>query len=284
MLFFAKGQKKTVEIPAVPCREGAARFCNSRLQQGDSSFAMSQSSGRNKGDFVMTKSISEKCRASFDLGQVVATPGALEATTNSQRLDYLRRHSIGDWGVICREDAASNDVAVEDSPGSFRPIRSIPPNRARAMAKNLMTWMRSRFAPIGSLSAATRKLGDLPLGALLKSPPIGSTGCRQEFGSDRAPCPVHVMGLMRLGEGDRGREFHRLTRRAATLTAHTPSRAYLNTRSILTSDCMAMWGLTTFVHSILMGRPKSIHKLRKKQFGGTTKLVESEIRATSSDD
>ena len=46
--FFAKGQKKTVEIPAVPCRARAARFCNSRLQQGDSSFAMSQSSGRNK--------------------------------------------------------------------------------------------------------------------------------------------------------------------------------------------------------------------------------------------
>lgn len=62
----------------------------------------------------MTKSISDQCRASFDLGQVVATPGALEATTNSQRLDYLGRHSIGDWGVICREDAASNDVAVED--------------------------------------------------------------------------------------------------------------------------------------------------------------------------
>jgi len=42
---YLRKQKKTVEIPAVPCRQGAARFCNSRLQQGDFLFCMSQSSG-----------------------------------------------------------------------------------------------------------------------------------------------------------------------------------------------------------------------------------------------
>jgi hypothetical protein len=44
----------------------------------------------------MTKSIFVPCRPDFDLGQIVATPGALEATTDEQRLHYLGRHSIGD--------------------------------------------------------------------------------------------------------------------------------------------------------------------------------------------
>jgi hypothetical protein len=62
----------------------------------------------------MTKSIVVMCAASFPLGQIVATPGALEATTDAQRIDYLNRHANGDWGVVCPEDAASNDEALED--------------------------------------------------------------------------------------------------------------------------------------------------------------------------
>src|SRR5262249_48814724 len=38
----------------------------------------------------------------------------------------------------------------------------------------LTIWMRSRLAPIGSLSAATRNAGDLPAGASRRSPPIGT--------------------------------------------------------------------------------------------------------------
>ena len=37
------------------------------------------------------------CRAIFHLGSIVATLGALAATTDEQRLRYLARHSIGDW-------------------------------------------------------------------------------------------------------------------------------------------------------------------------------------------
>jgi hypothetical protein len=62
----------------------------------------------------MTKSIVVMCAASFPLGQIVATPGALEATTDAQRIDYLNRHANGDWGVVCREDAATNAAAVKD--------------------------------------------------------------------------------------------------------------------------------------------------------------------------
>jgi hypothetical protein len=72
----------------------------------------------------MTKSIFVLCRPSFELGQIVATPGALAATTNEQRLYYLARHSIGDWGYVCREDWDANDEAVKDGGGvlSAHPI------------------------------------------------------------------------------------------------------------------------------------------------------------------
>ncbi len=62
----------------------------------------------------MTKSIFVPCRPSFELGQIVATPGALAATTDEQRRYYLTRHSIGDWGNISREDCDANDRAVQD--------------------------------------------------------------------------------------------------------------------------------------------------------------------------
>jgi hypothetical protein len=54
------------------------------------------------------------CRPRFQLGQIVATPGALDATTDAQRLLYLARHSIGDWGSVCTEDRESNNGAVQN--------------------------------------------------------------------------------------------------------------------------------------------------------------------------
>jgi hypothetical protein len=50
----------------------------------------------------------------FSLGQVVATPGALEALAASGQspADFLRRHVVGDWGDVCSEDAKLNDDAL----------------------------------------------------------------------------------------------------------------------------------------------------------------------------
>jgi hypothetical protein len=50
----------------------------------------------------------------FRLGEVVATPGAVEAleTHNIQPLTLLQRHVTGDWGDVCEEDAQSNTDAV----------------------------------------------------------------------------------------------------------------------------------------------------------------------------
>ena len=55
-----------------------------------------------------------KDKVRFELGQVLATPGALEALTrtNATGLDLLRRHATGDWGIVCEEDKQANELAL----------------------------------------------------------------------------------------------------------------------------------------------------------------------------
>jgi hypothetical protein len=51
----------------------------------------------------------------FPLGQVVATPGAIEALVeaNQSALDLLQRHVTGDWGDIAEEDKRENEFSVD---------------------------------------------------------------------------------------------------------------------------------------------------------------------------
>jgi hypothetical protein len=50
----------------------------------------------------------------FDLGRVVATPGALEAMadTGDDPAVFLGRHVTGDWGDLDAEDKAENDYSL----------------------------------------------------------------------------------------------------------------------------------------------------------------------------
>ena len=52
--------------------------------------------------------------ARFPLGQIVATPGALELLqeTGFSAAALVSRHVHGDWGDLCDEDRAENDFAV----------------------------------------------------------------------------------------------------------------------------------------------------------------------------
>ena len=52
----------------------------------------------------------------FSLGQILATPGALEALEQSGQssIEFLARHQSGDWGDVCSDDAAANDQALKD--------------------------------------------------------------------------------------------------------------------------------------------------------------------------
>ena len=51
----------------------------------------------------------------IELGQVVATPGALDLLTRYQRnpQDFLNRHRHGDWGNLSSEDWEANQNALE---------------------------------------------------------------------------------------------------------------------------------------------------------------------------
>jgi hypothetical protein len=55
-------------------------------------------------------------KVSFPLGQVLATPGALNALEQSGQTPahFLDRHSSGDWGEVCAEDRQLNDQALQD--------------------------------------------------------------------------------------------------------------------------------------------------------------------------
>ena len=55
-------------------------------------------------------------RARFPLGQVVATPGALEALAESRQTPafFLEQHASGNWGVVDEEDWRLNDEAIKD--------------------------------------------------------------------------------------------------------------------------------------------------------------------------
>jgi hypothetical protein len=50
----------------------------------------------------------------FHLGQILATPGALDAleATGQDGWRYLKRHQSGDWGEVCPEDAEENEFSL----------------------------------------------------------------------------------------------------------------------------------------------------------------------------
>jgi hypothetical protein len=54
--------------------------------------------------------------ARFDLGRIVATPGALEALERSGEtpVTFLHRHLGGDWGDLDEQDRAENELSVRE--------------------------------------------------------------------------------------------------------------------------------------------------------------------------
>ena len=59
--------------------------------------------------------MSTKQEVRFSLGQILATPGALESLqrNNLTGFDFLRRHALGDWGIVCEEDKQANEEALK---------------------------------------------------------------------------------------------------------------------------------------------------------------------------
>ena len=66
---------------------------------------------------------STKSTPLFHLGQVVATPGALEAlqSADMDARELLRRHATGDWGDVGAHDARENELSIREG---FRVLSS----------------------------------------------------------------------------------------------------------------------------------------------------------------
>jgi len=50
----------------------------------------------------------------FSLGLLAATPGALEALNDESFWPYIKRHANGDWGDVCDEDRAENELSLRE--------------------------------------------------------------------------------------------------------------------------------------------------------------------------
>ena len=68
----------------------------------------------------------------FELGSIVTTPGALEACGHEHLMRCLARHASGDWGLVCSEDAASNEAALV---GGCRVMSSFPIDPSKPCAE-----------------------------------------------------------------------------------------------------------------------------------------------------
>ena len=61
----------------------------------------------------------------FSPGRIVATPGALALLEEAKKSpsEFLSRHLRGDWGDVCQEDKAENELSLKHG---FRLLSSYP--------------------------------------------------------------------------------------------------------------------------------------------------------------
>jgi hypothetical protein len=86
--------------------------------------------------------------AKFRVGQIVATPGAIEAMEESgQTADFfLDRHAAADWGDVGSEDWQLNDQAIKDGSRILSAYRTL---------KGTKLWVISEAADDEGHRAAT---------------------------------------------------------------------------------------------------------------------------------
>ena len=68
----------------------------------------------------------------FYTGRLLATPGVLKTIPSFEVISALRRHILGDWGIVDQEDWLRNDEALVNGARLFSAYRS---------AKNVKFWI-----------------------------------------------------------------------------------------------------------------------------------------------
>ena len=59
----------------------------------------------------------------FPLGQLVITPHAADELHPADVRNAMRRHARGDWGEVCAEDAAENELSLKEGDRLFSVYR-----------------------------------------------------------------------------------------------------------------------------------------------------------------
>ena len=97
--------------------------------------------------------------ATFPLGQIVATPGALELLqeTGFSAAALCRRHVQSDWGDLCDEDRAENDFAITRSLRILSCYRLIDAERLAATPRD----KRSSLPTLWIITEADRSVTTL---------------------------------------------------------------------------------------------------------------------------
>ena len=76
---------------------------------------MTEGELQNQGGSGQRREEGDLPRPLFSLGQVVGTPGALDALGQAEQepIELLVRHITGDWGELPDEDKAENERALQ---------------------------------------------------------------------------------------------------------------------------------------------------------------------------
>ena len=84
----------------------------------------------------------------FNLGRLLATPGALAALQASGQspAEFISRHAQGDWGQVCAEDGQLNDAALVDGSRLLSAYRT---------SRNTKLWIITEAADDEGRRAAT---------------------------------------------------------------------------------------------------------------------------------
>jgi hypothetical protein len=87
----------------------------------------------------------------FQLGQLLATPGALKAMEESGQSPgfFLDQHMQGNWGEVCQEDKRANDQALVDGSRLLSAYRTL---------KNCRIWAITEAVDDEGRRAATTLL------------------------------------------------------------------------------------------------------------------------------
>ena len=101
--------------------------------------------------------------ARFPLGQIVATPGALELLqeTGFSAAALINRHAHGSWGDLCEEDRAANEFAVSGRLRILSCYRLVDAERLAATPRE----MRSSLPTLWIITEADRSVTTLLLPA-----------------------------------------------------------------------------------------------------------------------